>query len=153
MRRLGSFVLAWVAIASMLACTHDDVIIDPPGAAQGVAGLVQVWEGDFQPPAQGSITPVVRELRVHQVTLLRDVVSEGDGFYSGVDSPLVATVSSGADGSFALALEPGNYSLFVMENGRHHATLADGEGQIFPVRIAANSWADAVVDITWAATF
>ena len=152
--RRSTILLATAALAAtLLACSNDGVIIDPPGPTEGLVGLVQFWEGDFLPPNRGTITPVSREMRVHELTTFDEAVHDEGAFFLSVSTPLVATVVSNAEGGFQVQLPPGRYSVFAVEEGRLYANLFGGQGEIAPVEIVEDDWTELVFDITWAATF
>jgi hypothetical protein len=105
---------------------------------QGIWGDVWFWEGDFMPPCPtGTVTAVEREMRVHALTSLADVVWEpASSFISEIHTELVATVFSDDDGFFEVVLPAGTYSLFAVEDTLFYANGFDGQGNIFPVEVA-----------------
>lgn len=124
---------------------------------QGIGGTVRFFEGDFMPgtgPARGTITPVRRELRVHRAASLDSVESAGPGpFFRRVRTPLAGKVWSDSTGVFLIALPPGAYSVFVVEDSLLYANMFDGQGTIFPVTVFPDSVTRILVDITSKATF
>jgi hypothetical protein len=121
---------------------------------QGITGLVQFWEGNFMPPSsQGQILPVRREIRVHEPTNLSQVEILGGGFYEEVDTPLVGVVWSDENGHFEIPLEPGTYSLFVIENGLYYANGNDGPGFIWPVEVRPDVVSNVVFKIDYKAYY
>ena len=126
----------------------DDVTVDG-----GILGTVQFWEGNFMPPgpSPGTVTTVVRELRIHELTWIDEVEPPGYGcFYSEAKTPLVAVVVSGDDGLFEVALAPGEYSLFVVEDGLLYTNRFGGGGSIQPVTVEPGVVTEVPVDITYA---
>lgn len=121
---------------------------------QGLEGHVMFWQGDFMPPGStGTITPVEREMCIHEPTRLSDVTQVGNTpFYSEIRSTLVARRRSDAAGWFRVALPPGVYSMFVREGELFYANGFAGE-YIYPVTVARHRWTLVRFDITYLATF
>ena len=129
---------------------EDVVTID-----QGIWGHVLFWDGDFMPPPpyDGTITGLSREMRIHELASVDDVEPPGyDCFYSAVYTPLVAVVQSADNGFFEVALEPGDYSIFSVEDGLLYANVFQG-GSIFPVTVEQGEAIRITFDITYSATF
>ena len=129
---------------------EDLVTID-----QGVWGDVWFWEGDFMPPCPtGTVTAVSREMRIHELAGLDDVDPPGYGrFYSAVHTPLVAVVQSGDNGFFDVALEPGHYSIFAVEDTLLYANWFAGGGNINPVTVDPGEVTGITFDITYLSTW
>ena len=129
---------------------EDLVTID-----QGVWGDVWFWEGDFMPPCPtGTVTAVSREMRIHELAGLDDVDPPGYGrFYSAVHTPLVAVVESGSNGFFEVALEPGHYSIFAVEDTLLYANWFAGGGNINPVTVDPGEVTGITFDITYLSTW
>ena len=112
---------------------------------QGILGTVTVREGNFMPGPNRKKQPkaatpekvIPREIHVYELTNLKQVTAKGP-FYSNVKSKLVAKVTTGADGLFRVALDPGKYSVFSKEPAGLFANQLDGEGNIYPVVVAEN---------------
>ncbi|RJP81851.1 MAG: carboxypeptidase regulatory-like domain-containing protein [Desulfobacteraceae bacterium] len=127
--------------------------------SQGVWGNVWFWEGNHMPtldenPVSGTITPVEREIYIHEATTIHDVSSAQDySFYSEIHTPLMATTVSDADGFFQASLQPGSYSVFVKENNLFYAASFSGTGEINPVTVRQDTVQKVQVDITYQATF
>ena len=129
---------------------EDVVTID-----QGIWGYVLFWEGDFRPPPpySGTITGVSREMHIYELASVDDVEPPGyDCFYSAVHTPLVAVVQSAGNGFFEVALDPGDYSIFSVEDGLLYANVFQG-GSIFPVTVDHGEAREITFDITYRATF
>lgn len=128
---------------------------DRVSISQGIWGDVWFLEGNFMPGggAKGSIKTVRREIRIHEKTPLEDVVKiNGSSFYSEVKSKLIATVWSDVDGFFEVRLDPGIYSVFVIENSLYYATRNNGI-YINPVVVSENQVAELLFQITYKAGF
>ena len=132
---------------------------DKVTTAQGVWGNVWFWEGDHMPSADedspsGTITPVQREVYIYETTTGSDVTETQDPcFYSEINTALVATASSDADGFYQLSLLPGSYSVFVKENDLYYANVFNGNGEIGVITVAENQVQKYQIDITYQATF
>jgi hypothetical protein len=123
-----------------------------------VHGKVTFWEGDFMPPASGTVLPVRRPIFVFEKTPVAQTVQSlsGGSFYSFVLSRLVDTTESGEDGYYQIALPPGDYSLFVLErSGDFYANEFGGVGGVYvnPVTVQANQTVEKDINITYKATF
>jgi hypothetical protein len=115
---------------------------------QGVAGRVWLWEGDFMPPARGTISPVVREIDVYTPTRIDSaVLSDRGGFYSSLLTTLVARTTSNDSGFFQVALQTGRYSLFVKEDSLLYAGYADGQGYFQLADVLQDSVTSVRIDI------
>jgi hypothetical protein len=124
---------------------------------QGIWGDVWFLEGDFMPMCpSGTITPVVREIRVHSLTHRDDVVDGPNPyapFYSEIHTDLIATIYSGTDGFFEVQLPPGQYSLFVVEDTLFYANRFDGTGHINPVEVLENEVTEILFEIDYEAAY
>jgi len=91
-----------------------------PELMQGVEGKVEIWEGNFMPmsdgdSAQNSIKPGAG-LRVRLYEPVK-MSASASALLMEVPTPLVAETTSDAEGQFTLKAAPGNYSVFVEEDG------------------------------------
>ncbi len=123
---------------------------------QGVAGRVEIWEGNFMPmvdPAKvrGQITPGAgRRVRIYEpvkatsgsLTSIRD----------SIPAPVVAEVVCDSVGQFFVPLETGDYSVFVEESGGWYFNGFDGKGVQGAVSVAPDSVSPMVIKITLKAT-
>jgi hypothetical protein len=124
---------------------------------QGIWGNVWFWEGDFMPGPpgdhSGKVTPVEREIWIYEATRYDSVVGANGGFYSKILTQLKAKTRSNAKGFYQLALPPGKYSVFVVENSLFYANGTDSNGHILPATVSADSVSKVQVDITYKATY
>jgi hypothetical protein len=124
---------------------------------QGIWGNVWFWEGDFMPGPpgghSGKVTPVEREIFIYEATRFDSVVSANGGFYSKILTHLKARTKSNAKGFYQIALPPGKYSVFVVEDSKFYANGTDGAGHILPGTVSENSVTQVQVDITYKATY
>lgn len=166
----GKFFLLLAIIAIFAGCgstsSESKAVPLPPTneekvtITQGVWGNVWFWEGDFMPTfggdgsRSGKITPVIREIFVHRMTTLAEILPYSTGtFYSYVPSELVAVTSSDQAGFYQVALSPGIYSVFVKEGSVFYANKGDLQGRVNTVEVLPGAIAKLQLDITYQATF
>jgi hypothetical protein len=138
------------AVAGAYPARNDDCVT----IAQGLWGDVWFWDGDFMPICpDGTVTPAVREIRVHTLTTIGEVTPAGPAFYTEVHTPLVATLQSDRLGFFEAELPPGSYSVFAVEDTLLYANGVDGDGHICPVEVLPGQVTSIRVDITYRASF
>lgn len=106
--------------------------------SQGIAGRVLWREGNFMPTINGNnenkSLGIEREIMIYELTNLNQVSRNGE-FYNDIQTKLIKTANSKADGSFKISLEPGVYSIFTKEEGGLYANIFDGENNIFPITV------------------
>ena len=128
---------------------------------QGIRGKVEIREGNFMPgpdrtnpkairAPQGQ--PAIRELFIYERTKQSQVKANGV-FYADIQTKLITTVKSKADGTFQVSLKPGIYSLFSKEPGGLFANQMDGEGYIFPVEVKAGEVTEVEFIIDYNASY
>ena len=122
--------------------------------SQGIWGDVWFWTGDFQPICPtGEVTAVTREIRIHELTRYDDVEIEDFVFYYNIQTELIASVWSDSLGFFEVELEPGTYSIFVVENDMLYANSWDVQGYIFPVDVWEGEVTGIQINIDYLATY
>ncbi len=121
---------------------------------QGIWGDVWFWKGNFMPScATGTITAVGREMRIHELTSFQDVVQTQGPFYEQINTQLIATAWSDAQGFFQVNLPPGEYSVFAVEDTLFYANRFDGAGNIYPVTVEADKVTGIRFDIDYRAAY
>ncbi|MDA3861452.1 MAG: hypothetical protein PF445_09520 [Melioribacteraceae bacterium] len=125
---------------------------------QGAWGTVRFLEGDFMPyydtETGGTISPVVRDIYIHEATTGDMVVREGyGGFYKTINSQLIAVVQSNENGFFQIQLDPGKYSFFILEDSLFYGSRSDGEGFIMAEDVLKDSTVQVSLDITYMAVY
>ncbi|MCP5158721.1 MAG: hypothetical protein H6975_04770 [Gammaproteobacteria bacterium] len=102
----------------------------------------------------GTVVPVGRELRIHELTS-EDQATWDDpiGTVRAVQTPLIATVWSDAQGFFQAALPVGRYSIFTVEDSVLYVFGEDGLGNLSPFEVRENTVAEVHVDIRYQAAF
>lgn len=160
-------ILFLLTLLFTFGCKENSVSIETPGLPdnehkvtidQGAWGNVHFWEGDFMPmydpETGGTITPVVRDIYIHEATTDSMVDKVGyTAFYTKINSELIGVVKSDKDGFFQIELEPGKYSFFVQEDSLFYANLWDGEGHILAAEVTKDSVTQVRIDITYKATY
>ena len=135
---------------------HEKVTIP-----QGVWGNVWFWDGNFMPTtdnsSHGTITPVEREIRVHQATRFDSVTSSNGGmggvFFDSILTKQIATLRSDNTGFFQIELPPGKYSFFVKEDSLYYENGVDSAGHLVSASVTANSVTKRQLDITYRAAY
>lgn len=120
--------------------------------SQGVWGDVWFWQGDFMPVCpQGTVLAVSREVVVFEQVATGDIFPPGDSgtFFDEIPTDEIARVESNTRGFFQIELPPGDYSVFVVEGDRYYANSFDGDGNILPFTVAADSVSDVLINITY----
>lgn len=148
-------IIAFICATLMLtACNKDDIdyIIrhneDKVSINEGVAGTVYERYGDWMPCA-GCSNPnrgeraIVREVYVYEYTRIADLDSATRYDYSDLipidrmPKRLVGSTVSDEEGFYEIALPAGNYSIFLIENGRVYWVGGDSYGGMEPVTVKA----------------
>lgn len=132
----GVFLFLAFLFASLSLWAMGNREAPPPAKTlaveQGVAGKVEIWEGNFMPMIggnrSGKITPAAgRRVRIHEpfnaietgtTTAIRDTIP----------TPLIAEGYTDTTGQFLISLEVGTYSIFVEDNNGWYFNGWDGEG-------------------------
>ena len=163
---LGS--LAWLAGCDVIFDDGDSDYVCPGDRlpprnqhrvtiGQGIWGDVWFWDGDFMPPCpSGSVTAVSREIRIHELTSLDQVVVHPElhpAFYTEVVSSLIATTWSDSDGFFEAELDAGMYSVFAIEDSLYFANGSDGYGNIWPIEVVDGEVSETLFHIDYLKTW
>ena len=115
-----------------------------------------MWlEGNMMPGVEGTSGesgPVARDIYIHELTSVSQVKSEM-GFFSEVQTPMIAKVKSGKDGNFSIELPAGTYSLFVMEEQGLFANRFDGSNNINPVEVKEGQVTEIMIEIDYKAAY
>jgi hypothetical protein len=122
---------------------------------EGITGKVLWFEGNQMPGPGSKNKPgkgVEREIHIYEVVKLSQV-KKIDGFFSDVQTKLVARVSSLTDGSFSVTLPPGEYSVFTKEPSGLFANIFDGDGKVNPIRVDNNKFEEITLKINYQAAY
>ena len=125
--------------------------------SQGVTGRVLFYEGNQMPdprkPFQERGVGVRRKIlivepaKVGQSEQYREFIIKLNG------GKPVKEVYSDDQGCFKVALNPGKYSLLIMEDGRMYANVFDSEGYICPITVEKGKLTKMDLRITYKAFF
>jgi hypothetical protein len=127
-----------------------------PEISQGVEGRVEIWEGNFMPmtdsnSAQNSKTPGIGlRVRLHEPVKMS---ASAGALLMEVPTPLIAETLTDSDGKFFLKAAPGNYSIFIEENGGWYYNGWNGQGVQGAVEVLPNQNASIIIKVTTNATF
>ena len=124
---------------------------------QGIWGNIWFWKGNFKPTSYGgTITPVIRELLIYELTSQEDVVVNNeevpDSFYKEIHTKLIKKVSSNKTGFFQAELPEGEYSIFIKEGSLYYAN-SFSDSFIFPVEVKTDSLSKVQFDVTYDALY
>lgn len=133
---------------------------DPPrntakvNIEQGIWGDIWFWKGDFMPVGRGTICQVQRKVYIFEPTTREGADQVGSSpFFTSVHTNLITTVDSDASGFFQVALEPGTYSLFILEGDNYYSNSYGPGGEIFPVTVTEGEVSEVLINITTEASF
>ena len=130
---------------------------EPARQEQGVAGKVEIYEGNFMPTIGtrpgGKVTPAARRrVRIHEpfnaleageMTALRDTVP----------TPLVAETITDSIGEFRIMLPVGKFSIFVEEDSGWYFNAWNGQGFQGLFEVDTNEVKEMNIRITRKAVF
>jgi len=155
MRNLIIYVLFFASITLVTACQSSRPMLSE-GISQGIAGTVLWYEGDLMPgidrePVEGQ--PVQREIHIYEATHLNQTEVRDGVFYNNLKTRLINKVLTDEAGRFIIALEPGNYSVFVKEPGGLFANIYNEAGCINAVTIRANELVRMRIRIDYMAAY
>ncbi|MFZ1808587.1 MAG: carboxypeptidase regulatory-like domain-containing protein [Cyclobacteriaceae bacterium] len=123
---------------------------------QGIKGQV-LWVSGNQMPGPGSKKSsnhgVQRELHIYELTTIKEATMSSDGFFSGIKTKLVSTVTTKADGTFKLRLPVGEYSIFVKEDKGLFASRFDKNNAINPIIIKQKEFAWLPITVDYQAAY
>lgn len=142
-----ALLLTLLGALCLAACAH---LQPQPAVSQGIRGRVEFRQGDFEPPGMGHISHVRRKVLFYEKTDLDEVVDDGT-FFSKIKTKRLASTWSNQEGYFEIELPVGEYSLFVIEEGKYYSNLFDGYGYIFPVTVEKDRVAEVRFVISYRA--
>lgn len=145
------------------ACSDNLIgIVYPPDNSkkvtitEGVWGNVWFWEGNFMPVSpDGKITPVVREIYIHEATPHASVIRDSIRypFIKTINSKYITKTVSDKDGFFQITLLPGKYSFFVKEDSLFFANITDRDGHLMSAEVDTNQIVKRQIDIDYRAAY
>jgi hypothetical protein len=122
---------------------------------QGITGKVLWIEGNQMPgPGRKSSEPqpVMREIYIYE-PVTEQQAKNSNGFYTEIQTPLIAKATSNADGSFTVALPPGEYSVFTKEPEGLFASIFDQKGRINVISVPKHEFTSVTLRINYNATY
>ena len=120
---------------------------------QGIWGDIWFWSGNFMPVGRGEICQVNRKIYIYELTTSNDAIQVSyTSFYSEINTILLTTVESSLDGFFQIELEPGDYSIFIEEDGNFYANNITSNG-ISNVLVESGKVSEVMFNITYKAVF
>ena len=146
---MKKILLIALAMLSLIACEKKSDVetpIEAPTITQGIYGQVRERYGNWQPVTDPNdkshgYRSIERDIYVYEYTTLFDF--DQRYYYiipaDKMPKPLVATTTSKENGFYQIQLEPGKYSVFVLDNGSMRANWDDENGGLQPVSIEEGS--------------
>jgi hypothetical protein len=122
---------------------------------QGIKGKVIWIEGDQMPgPGKtlGKGKGVSREVYVYKATTMQQA-KQSAGFFSDLQTELVAKIVSKDDGSFCVNLPVGEYSVFTKEPEGLFANLFDDQARINVVKVDKKKFTEMTFKINYQAAY
>ena len=95
---------------------------------------------------------IQRELYVFRLTNKTQADGEGS-IYKNIQTELVRKIVTDMNGSFILALQPGEYSVFVREENGYFASNTDGNGNLNPVLVEDGKFTDLSIKVNYRAAY
>ena len=150
---MKKILLIALAMLSLMACENKEkkndveTPIEAPTITQGIYGQVRERYGNWQPVLDPNdknrgYRPIVRDIYVYEYTTVKDFDQAYiDCLYPAdkMPKPLVATTTSKENGFYQLQLEPGKYSVFMLEEGSMYADGGDDFGGLNSFTIEVGS--------------
>ncbi|RZM29421.1 MAG: carboxypeptidase regulatory-like domain-containing protein [Pedobacter sp.] len=127
----------FISFFCLISCTTFKAM--PKVVDQGVAGQVTYSSGNQMPsPDVQRKKPigVMRWIYIYELTKMNQVSGQAP-MYSAVSTRQVAKVKSDSLGYFQCKLNPGKYSIFVLEDKSFFANQTDNEGAIAAFEVKA----------------
>jgi hypothetical protein len=160
------FILAAAALTCTMCCKQTRSTAETKAGlvaeaakpiTTGIAGRIEVWEGNFMPPIEperrtNQIKPgAARRVRVHEPVKIEGGLASSKR--ETIATPLVAEVMADSAGRFTISVPPGTYSIFVEEDGGWYYNGWSEKGIQGEVSVEDGKLTEAVIKITTKATF
>ncbi len=123
---------------------------------QGIAGRVEIWEGNFMPmvdstKAKRQITPAVgRRVRAYMPVKVDGLAAARQ---DTIATPMVAEAVTDSSGRFFMVTPAGLFSVFVEDNGGWYANGWNGDGVQGAVKVDSAQISYITIKNTTKATF
>lgn len=141
--------------ASQAAAIQEDACLNSSRVKQGIHGQIYFLSGNFMPGPDakgGNNQPTQRRLYVFPAFKPQGLVPGGFLDSTLAPKPVYRGISC-PNGTFGVALQPGTYSIMVMEEGRLYANGMDGMGNINPVEVVAGKVTEFPFNINYKAVY
>lgn len=127
---------------------------------QGITGTVTWLEGNQMPTisdsedtaSKSAAKPIQRTLRFYPLIQFADLKIE-NGLYTAIAEKPITEVETDENGKYSVQLNPGRYSVFVVEEGGLFANIFDGDGNVQPVTVKENEWTLLDIEVNYKAAF
>lgn len=150
-------IIPFLSVFSFLSCGTK-----PPGSEggasikQGIAGKVQLVAGNQMPSPDAPYKEpkgIKCKVFVHALALRSDAVIADGAFFSLIRTPLIKSFESAEDGSFAVELPVGDYSVVMGVDSLFYSNLSDQYGHINPVRVGKDSITQLILKLDHKAVY
>ena len=117
---------------------------------EGIWGTLTQREGNWMPGANGNPRefPAQREIAVYEYTTINEIIGEPTS--CEVLTKLIATTTCDKEGFYELNVDPGQYSVFVNEQGKLYTNILDGYGGLNPVVVESSNISEMNLVIDYA---
>lgn len=123
---------------------------------QGVKGQVFWISGNQMPGPEANRSAqygVQREIHIYEKTTIQEATMSADGFFTDIQTRLVTTITSKANGSYKIKLPAGQYSIFIKEPNGLYANLFDKDNTINLVVVKENQYTWLPITIDYQAAY
>ena len=159
-RKITKLTLSFATLF-LIACTKDVAYKDLYNPIdysklvtikQGLWGGCLFLSGNCMPGSNNTCKtdPIHRQIYIYAVAVDSQTVHIGSNFYSQINTTLVAQTQSDDNGFYQVKLQPGNYSVLILEDGKYYCSSWGGHLEICPVSINTNQATrrDLVIDMS-----
>lgn len=125
-------------IEEEIATTQTSLLQNPNNA--GVYGMTSLIYGDCMPKSEGSPNTCFEEAKPMKITIRKPATIDDleDFIYLGTKPELLMETVSDENGFFEIDIEPGQYSIFVDDNGREYCNSFSPLGYACLVEISTS---------------
>ena len=127
---------------------------------QGITGTVTWVDGNQMPTitdsgdadSKPSAKPIQRTVRIYPLVQFEDLKIE-NGLYTALAEKPLTEIQTDENGKYSVQLNPGRYSVFVVEEAGLFANIFDGEGNVQPVTVKENEWTLLDIEVNYKAVY
>jgi hypothetical protein len=127
---------------------------------QGITGTITWIEGNQMPTISDSgssdgrrpAQAVKRTIQIYPLIKFSDLKLE-DGLYTAVATQPLQTIETDEKGKYSISLQPGRYSVLVVEEGGLFGNIFDGEGNVQPVTVTEGEWTLLDIQVNYKAAY